>query len=170
MQTFAKHQHTVLPTSLTYRFAILDIRRKFLLSSRGLQSMCHQGRKAKIEATDTGLQGSQCFTSRLCKRTWPSAYSTMSQRLQTITEQYRELYLSTEAPETASLNLRTKPPADPLRTNHNGLSVSIARKLSSALSAKPPQTPAAGARGATCDLLDAHFCALDVNAVSMRSS
>ena len=94
----------------------------------------------------------------------------MSQRLQTITEQYKELYLTSDAPEATSLSLRTKPPRDTLKSNPSGLSVFIARKLSNALSAKPPQTPAAGARGATCDLLDAHFCALDVNVVSTHST
>ena len=93
----------------------------------------------------------------------------MSQRLHTITEQYKELYLSSDAPEATSLTLHTKPPRDTLKSNPSGLSVSIARKLSNALSAKPPQTPAAGARGATCDLLDAHFCALDVNVVNILS-
>ena len=93
----------------------------------------------------------------------------MTQALQTITEQYKELYSSSDAPETASPFLRTKFSKDVLKTNPSGLSISIARKLSSIHSAKPPQTPAAGARGATCDLLDANFCALDINLVNVPS-
>ena len=86
---------------------------------------------------------------------------TMAQQLQTITEQYAALYSKAEAPEVTSVTLRAKPP---LSSNPSGLSISIARVLSQRISAKP-ETPAANARGATCDLLDAHFCALDINKV-----
>lgn len=90
----------------------------------------------------------------------------MSQSLETITEHYKELYCNTDALEPPSPFLSMKLSRDLLKPNPSGLSISIARKLSSVVSAKPPQTPAAGARGATCDLLDANFCALDVNMVS----
>jgi hypothetical protein len=85
----------------------------------------------------------------------------MTQQLQTITEQYAELYSKSDVPEVNSVTLRSKAS---LRSNPSGLSVSIARILSQRISARP-ETPAASARGATCDLLDAHFCALDINVV-----
>lgn len=85
----------------------------------------------------------------------------MAQQLQTITEQYAALYSKADAPEVTSVPLRFKPP---LSSDPSGLSVSIARVLSQRISAKA-ETPAASARGATCDLLDTHFCALDINVV-----
>ena len=85
----------------------------------------------------------------------------MAQQLQTITEQYAALYSKADAPEVTSVTLRSKVP---LSSNPSGLSVSIARVLSQRISAKA-ETPAASARAATCDLLDAHFCALDINMV-----
>lgn len=88
----------------------------------------------------------------------------MAQHLQTITEQYAQMYQASELPERKSVTFEPKL-GKGLKTNPSGLSISIVRKLSAAVSAKPPQTPAAGARGATCDLLDANFMALDVDTV-----
>ncbi len=88
----------------------------------------------------------------------------MANHLQTITEQYAQMYQESDVPETKSMTLKLKP-SKGLKSNPSGISISIVRKLSSAVSAKPPQTPAAGARGATCDLLDANFMALDVDTV-----
>ncbi|BDA42027.1 Putative 4-hydroxy-4-methyl-2-oxoglutarate aldolase at C-terminar half [Coccomyxa sp. Obi] len=86
----------------------------------------------------------------------------MALTLQTITEQYAQMYQNSDFPETKSVTMPPKPKSG-LKSNPSGLSISLVRKLSSAVSAKPPQTPAAGARGATCDLLDANFMALDVD-------
>lgn len=88
----------------------------------------------------------------------------MAHNLQRISEQYAQMYQDSDVPETKSVTLKPKPKSG-LKSNPSGLSVSIVRKLSSAVSAKPPQTPAAGARGATCDLLDANFMGLDVDTV-----
>ena len=125
------------------------------------------GPEAEIQAKLIWSQKAELSAFPFFGQACPSAKGKMSHSLQTITEQYKELYLSSDAPETTSISLRTKLPRDTLKSNPSGLSVSIARKLSNALSAKPPQTPAAGARGATCDLLDAHFSALDVDVVSI---
>ena len=125
------------------------------------------GPEAEIQAKLIWSQKAELSAFPFFGQACPSAKGKMSHSLQTITEQYKELYLSSDAPETTSISLRTKLPRDTLKSNPSGLSVSIARKLSNALSTKPPQTPAAGARGATCDLLDAHFSALDVDVVSI---
>ena len=90
----------------------------------------------------------------------------MADTLQRISEHFAQMYQVSDVlpAETKSMTLPPKAKSG-LRSKPSGLSVAIARQLSSAVSAKPPQTPAAGARGATCDLLDANFVGLDVDTV-----
>ncbi len=90
----------------------------------------------------------------------------MADTLQSISEHFAQVYQASDAPPSETKSMTLKPKArSGLQSNPSGLSVAIARRLSSAVSAKPPQTPAAGARGATCDLLDANFVGLDVDTV-----
>ncbi|KAK9903980.1 hypothetical protein WJX75_001825 [Coccomyxa subellipsoidea] len=84
----------------------------------------------------------------------------MATKVASLTEQYHQLYQ--DHPQDA-FTFRPSGIKNGLRSNPSGLSVSVVRRLSSYVSTKPPPTPPAGARGATCDLLDATFCNLDVD-------
>jgi hypothetical protein len=86
----------------------------------------------------------------------------MTTSLASITEQYCHKYQE-HAPELSTLTL--KPHPNSLKSNPSGLTIGLVRQLSSLISAKAPLTPPAGARGATCDLLDAQFAGLDVDTV-----
>lgn len=86
----------------------------------------------------------------------------MASNLASLTEQYHQLYQ--DHPQDA-FTFRPSGINNGLRSNPSGLSVSVVRRLSSYVSTKPPPTPPANARGATCDLLDATFCNLDVDTV-----
>ena len=88
----------------------------------------------------------------------------MATQLSSITEQFHQLYQD-HPQEKAGFTFRPSGVNNGLQSNPSGLSVSIVRRLSSYVSTKPPPTPPAGARGATCDLLDATFCNLDVDSV-----